>query len=835
MTRSWLPIARGSWTAAIALVAAVALAPGCSTPDEKFEQHLQRAKRFEAEGALDAAQIELRSALQLRPQSAEANFLTGELLVRRDRRQDAVFFFQEAYRLDPTRHDARLATAGLLLRADPDEAERLVEQVIQDEPQNAAAYARRAELRLVRSDVDGALTAALTAVELAPAAPAHLLLLGRTYQARIQLHQQRQEQPPDATFRAAVKAFERAAAAFERLEDRRAADAGAVEALNERARTLASWEGHERESVEAFREAVKRAEATGDAGLQGAALRASLALSLQRRDTELQRETIEKLIALAPADPGPWQRLAELDQQQGGSAEAVYRRFAREQPQTGVAHVLLARHLIGAGRTEDGLAVLEAAVVAEHDLPLLLATLAEEGFAAGREEQANAAIERLAREFPDAPQTAVSLAQRASREGRPAEAIEQLEKALARRGWPEAHAQLAIAQLATGSLEAAIRSIDRGMELASGPWPSGERIRLRIRAAAGDWPGVLRSARAIEESHVALPPDEIVLAAQAFYQVGRAEAGRELLGSLLEAEPPPTAALLLFAEREGANNSKRARALLDEALARDPDDLQLATARIQLELSAGHLDEAARLLDAAIGATEASSAQLLALRAQLLEAQQRFEGSSDTALEALRLDPNLAGVAMLAARTGVRAGRAEQVLEVLLDVEREGRLGDEGLETLARLQLQLGQQDDARASYERLLARSPSRPAAQNDLAYLLAKSGQDVERALELASQAQKARPTDPYFADTLGFVYLRRGLPEAALEQFRFAAQALGPDAPATAMIEYHRGLALSELQRHDEAREAFERAISAAPESDEAREARAGLEQLPPRDDG
>jgi tetratricopeptide (TPR) repeat protein len=823
---------RGALLAAAALLAAGTLTIGCRSEQDRFADHRERAERFAADRDLDAALIELRSALQLSPEDAATNARLADLLQRRGQKQDALFFYQEAYRLDPDQLAAKLAAAGLLLEADTEQAERLVEEVLQREPANAAAHARKAELALARSDVEAALTSALTAIELAPQSAEHALLLGRVHQAKLQLAQQRNLAADDAVFIAAIDAFERSAALYEHAEDPELRAAGAVVALSERARTIASWPGHEAEVLPALRKALERATQSGTVELQRDALRAALAYASLRKDLDLQAEWLQHIVELEPDDFGSWVRLADLEAQRGQSAEAVYRRLLEVRPDVAAPRALLARHLAATGQVDAALTLLEQTVAKGIEPALALAALAEIAYETGRTNAADQAVERLQREFPDTPQAAIGRANRELREGRPSDAAETLRTALAQREWPEGLAQLATAQLAAGDRAAAIQAIDRALALAGGFWATGERIRLGIRAAQRDWPAVLQSVRTIESHGLSLSPDERLIAIHAAYETGRAEAARKLLEAVVAEEPPSVGAVLLFAEREGPSQPERARALLEAALAEAASDLRLTAAVIRLDLAAGETDRAEQRLSAAIEAAQKPPPALLLLRARLLAAQGRSAEAGDIALDVLRADPDLQGAAPLAAAIATGAGRIEEVRDLLAEREAAQPLGDEALETLARLQLQTGERAAARASYEKLLARSPMRPVAQNDLAYLLADDGEDLERAIELARSAQQAMPEDPSFADTLGFVYLRRGLPDAALEQFRFALESLDPAPPTRALIHYHAGLALTELGRDDEARDAFEQTIALAPGSDAARSAQERLpERTPP----
>ncbi len=84
----------------------------------------------------------------------------------------------------------------------------------------------------------------------------------------------------------------------------------------------------------------------------------------------------------------------------------------------------------------------------------------------------------------------------------------------------------------------------------------------------------------------------------------------------------------------------------------------------------------------------------------------------------------------------------------------------------------------------------PDFAAAANNLAWLVAnKSEPDLGEALRLALVAQNAFPEDPYIADTLGWVYYKRGAYSMALTRFSMATEKR-PDIPT---LRYHLALAL------------------------------------------
>lgn len=103
--------------------------------------------------------------------------------------------------------------------------------------------------------------------------------------------------------------------------------------------------------------------------------------------------------------------------------------------------------------------------------------------------------------------------------------------------------------------------------------------------------------------------------------------------------------------------------------------------------------------------------------------------------------------------------------------------------------------DAAEQFYRRALAVQPDEPIAANNLAMLYADHGKgNPDEAMRLAQEVVRRFPDNPGFADTLGWVYYKKGLHAAAVEQLDRAvkgAAALGGD---NSLYRYHLGMALA-----------------------------------------
>jgi predicted Zn-dependent protease len=93
----------------------------------------------------------------------------------------------------------------------------------------------------------------------------------------------------------------------------------------------------------------------------------------------------------------------------------------------------------------------------------------------------------------------------------------------------------------------------------------------------------------------------------------------------------------------------------------------------------------------------------------------------------------------------------------------------------------------------------------------LLTRRGLDLDRAVQLAQEARSAMPASPVVADTLGYAYLKKGLPQAALPQLEAAAELAEARGQADPTILYHLALALRELGRGQEATTALEESLA------------------------
>jgi Flp pilus assembly protein TadD len=132
------------------------------------------------------------------------------------------------------------------------------------------------------------------------------------------------------------------------------------------------------------------------------------------------------------------------------------------------------------------------------------------------------------------------------------------------------------------------------------------------------------------------------------------------------------------------------------------------------------------------------------------------------------------------------------------------------LSQIAILESNSGQAKQAIATLNKELALDPNDAAAMNNLAFNLAETGTDLDRALALAEVVARKFPNDPGVIDTLGWVYTKRGLNQSAIQVLR-ALVTKNPNEPT---FHYHLAVALLQNKQSSDAKRELLAALSQHP---------------------
>jgi Flp pilus assembly protein TadD len=151
---------------------------------------------------------------------------------------------------------------------------------------------------------------------------------------------------------------------------------------------------------------------------------------------------------------------------------------------------------------------------------------------------------------------------------------------------------------------------------------------------------------------------------------------------------------------------------------------------------------------------------------------------------------------------------------------------DPGPKTMVGVLLGLqGKHDEAAKAYESVMKISPRAGVAANNLAFIYATRGTNLDDALQLAQTAKQQMPANWEVDDTLGFVFYKKGLPDLAISPLVGCVE----KAPKEPTCHYHLGLAYAKIGDKEKAAKSLEKALALQPAFEGAGEARATLASL------
>ncbi|MEE8475304.1 MAG: tetratricopeptide repeat protein, partial [Myxococcota bacterium] len=709
----------------------------------------------------------------------------------------------------------------LLMFNDPERVSEIIEAGLLRAPNDPLVHLARSQQALTERDTKEALSAARTAIELNGNLSSAWMQVGRVNQARIREARLIDEVVPDVSiFEAAIAAFEKAQA----LDDRY------VGALVERARVYGTWPGHENETEQAYREAVEFAEKQGNTDAIVATADAARNFAARTKRIPFWRWSLRKMVDYDDSLLENWGTLATLFESRLGEGEEVMLELVKERPDDPQAHMLYANFLVKFGRSADAVAYLLDVLESGLDSPLAWEVALRIQLNRRQLADARATFVRMSNEAPDSPITERAKARIALAERRTSVAHEILRSLVGTNESYETQRLLAVTEHRLGNLPAAVAAIDRALAMRGDFVSEGYRLKAAIHHDAKDWGVALRVLRALIGRGVTLSSEERLMRARCLYRTRQHPRGREVLEQLLaESEPLPEAAVL-YAQYEAGRHPERTLLHLSAALERRPRNFDVLEALGSLDIRAGRVQEALDRLNQVI-ATRRAGPKILLLRANLLARTGDLDRAETDALRAFEAAPRLPGAVDLLFAIYREQGRLLDAQRSFEEAEAAGVLHAGARQLLARLYIVHGDVDKAMATLEKVVEDNPDMAEPKNDLAYLLAEEGTDLERALRLAKDAQGTLDDSPGAADTVGYVYYRKGLYAAALQQFRFAVelQRNGSEDASEPDIHYHLGLTLYAMGRNRQAEQALQTALGLDSEFAGADDARRLLEAV------
>lgn len=742
-----MPSARYLLRITCVLLTLTALSCGRMTPEEKQTQHRERAEAYVKQGQYPEAIIEYRNVTQLDPRNAQAHYQLALAYLRMGGLPNLSAAFTELTRtveLDKTNQDAQLKLGELYLQArEPDKALERANLVLGSAPQSAEGMLLRGRSLVNEQRYQEGVADLKKVLEIDP----------KNIHAYIDL-----------------------ARVHFTLNDRKAAEAVLQQALSVDPRSLLVLF-----ALADFYNSTGQPER---------------AETLYTQSIEAEPDNEAGYVKLA----GHYQRLAKLPE-----GEAVLQKLAARKPQADTPQILLGDYFIFVGQTDKALDSYRRATKitpsSTNARDKLIAHYLDTGNIAEAEPLVNTLREKDSHDtmgrFFDAR---IRLAH-----SKPDEALTLLQRVL--KDSPQfaaAHYFLGITYLQKQQRAQARAAVTDAVKF--NPWLGDARITLaQIHLSEGSLDLALEQAQAA----IQINPRNVqaaIIAGTVYLRKKDLMQSRKMFEAIAQATPkepvgPYNLGLVALADR----NTTKALAYFEEALAKRATAIEPILQIVAIKTAQGKPQEARervlRQLEAA-----PNNPMLHNLVGQLwLNAKDpaQAEQSFKTAIE---LDGSALSPYLNLAQLYYQTGKVDQSIAEYETVLAKNPTAPPALMMLGIIYEGRKEYDKAKEHYEQILKVNPRFAPAANNLAWVIAEQGGNLDVALSHAQTAREQRPEDPNIADTLGWIYYKKNASLLAVSMLKEAADKL-PNEP---LVHYHLGMAHAKKGDAGSAKQALQTAL-------------------------
>jgi tetratricopeptide (TPR) repeat protein len=477
----------------------------------------------------------------------------------------------------------------------------------------------------------------------------------------------------------------------------------------------------------------------------------------------------------------------------------------------------LADYYVLVGRSKDAVARLEVLKKDLPGIPQIDLRLARARATAGDTAGALTLVEAMIRTNANDAEALLLKGQLLLNDEKRAEAFDAV-KAASTANPSSAEAQFTLGRMYasrgdTASAEAAFREV-----LRLNPRATAAQLELsRLQLSTGNTASSLRSA---EEAAKAQPRSiaarlTLVRSLLASKDFGRAE--REL-SDLRRAFPN----LAVVHAQAGTlallkNDLAGAKAAFDKAHSIDPRSMDVLAGLLALDLKSKDASGARARIEKRL--QEGQTPELLLLAAQTYSTLNDAASSEKMLRAAIEADPALLQPYAMLGQLYMSQRKLDQA-RAEFDAMASRQSKPVGALTMSGIIYQSqGNTAMAKKKFQDALAIDSRAVIAANNLAWIHAESGEDLDTALQLAQTATASAPDMPELMDTLGWVHYKRKQPQLAIPIFKRCVE----KAPNNAGYHYHLGLAYTATGDQALARGAFQKALANGPDGATATEIR------------
>ena len=277
---------------------------------------------------------------------------------------------------------------------------------------------------------------------------------------------------------------------------------------------------------------------------------------------------------------------------------------------------------------------------------------------------------------------------------------------------------------------------------------------------------------------------------------------------------------LRFAQKKYADGAT----YMEQALQYDPNSTSALRGLVGYDLYKKQPAQALARINAQIAKSPKNSG-FYDLLAQLQIQNKNLDQAAAAAQKAMEVNPDDGEAVSIFAQLQVQRGQAANAITAWEQWSKSHPNNAGALAILGTLEESRGNGSKAEDYYKKALAIQPTQSVAANNLAYRMLQNGGNVDVALTLAQTARRGMPNSPSTADTLAWAYYQKGTYGFARDLLEEAIKT----SPNNAAAQYHLGMVYAKLGDKTNAATHLKKAISLAPDSQDAKDAKTALQGL------
>ncbi len=507
------------------------------------------------------------------------------------------------------------------------------------------------------------------------------------------------------------------------------------------------------------------------------------------RNTEAERQ-FQAAIAAEPANIGAFEAMAEFfaATRQFDKAEAAYQQLVQVQENSPESRLELAGFYSNSQRQPEAIATLEQIIADTPEYVLARYRIGEIYLERKDNAKVNEQLTALFKINSDDAEALMLRARLALMESHPDAAIKDLESILKKQpSQREALFYISQAKLAIGQTDQA-KAFIADLERYHPTFLKTILLKIQVAMATGDPAEALKQANLLytKAGSTTANADVNALMLQdlqvraltsrglAYLELGKITEAKADLQEVANRSPNSSAAVVNLAKAFVAEkNSAAALDLYNKALTMDAANFDALSGYLNVSMGLRQFVQAHAKVDEIVGRNLGRSDVLAALhylKSTIFTAENNVGPAEAELKQSIELDgnylPSYSAYASLLVARNETAAAIEQY-QKSISISPSAPV----FTMLGILEDARGNASEAEKHYRRALDLAPESPIAANNLAWLIADNQGNLDEALRLATLSVGKNQNVAGFYDTLGYIYLKKGLYSPAVEQFRKA----------------------------------------------------------------